>query len=133
MLLRGRAITPMIATARNGSPRPTLREVAGLDLGPSQRAGIDHGRVLPKAIGRLSADFRRTGKPSSIKPLVARIERRNCNVHDLELADEPVTASRFDEDRHHGLRRNSLAVELDDSLAFEHEVDLSHLPVIVRP
>jgi len=68
---------------------------------------------------------------SLIEPFVFGIEFGNGDVGDFEFADGSVAAAGVDHDGGHGLDGIAFAVELDEPFAFEDQVDLGHLLVIV--
>ena len=68
----------------------------------------------------------------SIEPFVFGVEFGNRNVRYLHLADRPVTATWFDEDRRHWFDGIEFAIQLHVSFAFEDEVDLGKLLVVMR-
>lgn len=67
----------------------------------------------------------------SIKPLVLLVESGHGNVDDFEFADRSVAAAGTDVNRRHGPDRESLAVQFHLAVAFEDEINLGHLLVIM--
>lgn len=68
---------------------------------------------------------------TKVEPFIRRVEGRDADVDNAELADGPMAAERLDQDRTEGADGDYVAIKLHVALAFENHVDLRVLLVIV--
>jgi len=68
----------------------------------------------------------------SIEPLIGRIEGRDRKIQEFQVADCPMPAARFDQDRRSGADLAQLPIEFHLPGTFEKIINFGHLPVVMR-
>ena len=71
-------------------------------------------------------------KQKSIKPFIGRVKGRYARIDDTHLAHRSMSTARLDQDRRHRCDGHDFTVKFHPSAAFEHEVNLGQLLVIVK-
>ena len=66
-----------------------------------------------------------------VEVFVGGIEGGDGDVDDFHFADGAVPATGFDEDAGHGFDGEDFVIKFDVAFAFENEIDLGHLLVVV--
>ena len=68
----------------------------------------------------------------SVEPLIGRVERRDRKIEKRQVADCPMPAARFDQDRRSGADLAELPIEFHLPGTFEKIIDFGRLPVVMR-